>query len=346
MNRMSSRIEFNCLPTAIGSMPHIDPQEACRLVLKYMPDIPPWPQLPQRCFEENMYAQYSEGFPGLSIKGEHIYIDRSSNFDLALEQFYLNYSQENITSCAISPEYAAGLYAFLNMGSSRFPIAKGQITGPITWGLSITGNDELAIIYDDVLADIIGKHLYLKVLWQERALEQVCQTALIFVDEPYLASLGSGFAALSEEQILGFLTEVLEGISVTRGIHCCGNADWSLLLRAPIDVLSFDAYNYTQSLLTYSEEVKGFLAEGGVIAWGIVPNDEERLGKETLSSLRDRLEESMAPFTRDGISFRQLVRQGLLTPSCGLASLSPEAAEQALELLAELSANLRGRYIS
>jgi acyl dehydratase len=54
----------------------------------------------------------------------------------------------------------------------------------------------------------------------------------------------------------------------------------------------------------------------------------------------------MAPFTRHGVPFKQLIAQGLLTPSCGLATLaSEEPAELALELLAELSARIRKRYL-
>ena len=88
------------------------------------------------------------------------------------------------------------------------------------------------------------------------------------------------------------------------------------------------------------------MERGGAIAWGIVPSDEEPLSKETAASLKDRLEEAMAPFTRNGIRFRQLIEQGLLTPSCGLASLpTGEAAARALELLAELSAAMRKRYL-
>ena len=75
-----------------------------------------------------------------------------------------------------------------------------------------------------------------------------------------------------------------------------------------------------------------------------MPNDEKQLAGETVSSLKDRLEEAMAPFTRKGIPFKQLVEQGLLTPSCGLASLTEEAAAWVLELLAELSLKIRKRY--
>jgi methionine synthase II (cobalamin-independent) len=66
--------------------------------------------------------------------------------------------------------------------------------------------------------------------------------------------------------------------------------------------------------------------------------------KESLPGLRDRLEEAMAPFARDGVKFKQIIAQGLITPSCTLASLSLEAAKRALELTAELSRDLRSRY--
>ena len=130
-----------------------------------------------------------------------------------------------------------------------------------------------------------------------------------------------------------------------RGVHCCGNTDWSVLLDTSADIVSFDAYNYAQSLSLYPAEVKKFLDRQGAIAWGIVPNSEEALAKESVASLKDRLEEAMAPFTRNGIRFRQLIEQGLLTPSCGLASLATEEASAcALELLAELSAKIRKGY--
>ncbi len=93
-------------------------------------------------------------------------------------------------------------------------------------------------------------------------------------------------------------------------------------------------------------EVNKFLERKGTIAWGIVPNDEESLAKESVASLKDRLEEAMAPFTRKGIRFKQLIKQGLLTPSCGLAALATEeASARALELLAGLSTEIRKRYI-
>ncbi len=342
---MPPKLDFGCLPTAIGSMPYNDPQQACRSVLTHLPSIPAWPQLPRRSFAENMYAQFSQGFPGIVIEHERIWVDRSQNLDTALQELYTNYLENAIDRYAISPDYASGLHAFI---ASRMepPLAiKGQVTGPISWGLSVTDQERHAVIYDETLADAIAKHLRLKAAWQEKALNQISPTTIIFVDEPYLASLGSAFVSLPSQQVIGLLEEVLSGISGIKGMHCCGNTDWAMLLGTSIDILSFDAYNYAEPFSLYPTEVKSLLDRGGAIAWGIIPNEEDSLVKETVASLRDRLEEVMAPFTRKGIRFKQLIEQGLLTPSCGLASLSPEAAEQALELLAELSAKIRKQYM-
>ena len=339
-------IEFGCLPTIIGSMPHTDPSEACSQVTRYLKDIPAWPQLPNRSFLENMYVQYSQGFPGIVVKEGSIYIDRSQELDKPLEQLYAAYLENDVDKYPISAEYAAGLHSFLALTNLSPLAVKGQVTGPVTWGLTVTDDNRRAIIYDDVLGDAAAKLLRLKASWQEKALSQISKNTIIFIDEPYMQAYGSSsFITLSKEKIISLLEEVFGGIRGLKGVHCCGNTDWSVLLETSTDIVSFDAYNYAQSLSLYPAEVKKFLAKEGTIAWGIVPNQEESLAKETVASLKDRLEEAMAPFTRKGIRFKQLIEQGLLTPSCTLTPLSKEAAGQALELLAELSAKIRKRYM-
>ncbi|MCD6567137.1 MAG: methionine synthase [Dehalococcoidia bacterium] len=341
---MSPEVNFGCLPTAIGSMPHVDPEAACSLVLRYLPDIPAWPQLPNRSPKERMYIQYSEGFPGVVTEGNKIHIEPGGKFESGLEQIYLDCEAGDFDKYDISAEYAAGLHTFLSQGK-RSDMVKGQIIGPITWGLTVIGQDGRAVLYDDTLAEIGARFLRLKAAWQENALRRISPNTIIFLDEPYLVSLGSAFVPLSREKVIALLEETLQGIKGLKGLHCCGNTDWSLPLSTTIDVLSFDAYTEAVSLGLYPVEVKAFLARGGNIAWGIIPNDEESLAKESLFSLYDRLGEAMAPFTRDGLSFKQVVQQGLITPSCGLTALSPEAAELALELSSKLSDYMRKKYI-
>jgi len=343
-----STIEFNCLPTIIGSMPHTDPRQACSLVTRYLKDIPAWPQLPRRSFLENMNAQYSEGFPGVVIEGDRIYVDSSQDLQKPLEELYTAYLEKNVDKYPISPDYAAGLHSFLSQANLSPPAVKGHVTGPLTWGLTVTDENGRAIIHNEVLGDAVPKLLRLKAGWQEKELSRISKNTIIFVDEPYMAAYGASTSAgvfSSPEKIADLIEKVFTGISGLKGLHCCGNTDWSVLLKTSLDILSFDAYSYAESLSLYPAEIKKFLDRGGAIAWGIVPNDGDSVTKESAASLKDRLEEAMAPFTRNGVRFKDMMAQSLITPSCSLASLSEEAAGRALELLTELSARIRKRYI-
>jgi methionine synthase II (cobalamin-independent) len=339
--------ELNGLATAVGSMPHVDPQKACSLVLTHLPEIPAWPQLPKRSFNENMYVQFSEGFPGVVVEEERIWVDRSRDLNKPLENLYAAYLENQIEKYAIGPDYAAGLQVFLKEVGKISPKAvKGQVTGPISFGLTVTDQNRRPLLYDEVLADAIAKHLRLKAAWQEKALRSVWPNTIIFVDEPYLTSLGSAFVSFPKEQVVTLIDEVLGGISGLKGIHCCGNTDWSVLLQTSLDILNFDAYNYGESISLYPEEVKNFLERGGVIAWGIVPNSEDNTAKETAASLLDRLVETMGLLSKKGVNYDTIKSQCLITPSCSLASMSPEAAASALEITAHVSAEFRRKHTS
>jgi methionine synthase II (cobalamin-independent) len=304
---------------------------------------------------ENMYVQFSDGFPGVVIEGVdsgarpedgRIHVDRTKDHSKQLEALYSAYLENKPDQFPISDQYAAGLHRLLSLDPVSALGVKGHITGPVSWGLTMTDQDRRSIIYDDTLADAAAKLLRLKAAWQEKELKRLNKNTIIFVDEPYMSSFGSAFVSISKDKVVSLLEEVFGGITGAKGVHCCGNTDWSVLLATSLDIINFDAYNYAESLSLYPDEVRAFLDKSGTIAWGIIPVYAESLARETISSLKDRLEEAMAPFTRLGIRFRQLVEQSLLTPSCGLVTLqTPEAAAQALELLVGLSDAMRRRYL-
>jgi methionine synthase II (cobalamin-independent) len=340
--------DFGCRATIIGSLPYKDPGEACRVVARFLKDIPAWPQLPNRSFLENMCPQYSEGFPGVVIGENRIYVDRSKDNNAALEALYNAYLANDFDRYPVRSEYAAGLHEFLSYPdfSSHLVGVKGHVTGPITWGLTVTDENRRAILYDDTLADAAAKMLRLKASWQEKQLRKLSKNTIIFVDEPSMTSFGSAFLAISKERVIELLNEVFAGISGISGVHCCGNTDWPVLLNSNVRVVSFDAYNYAESLALYKKEVKEFLLKKkGGIAWGIVPNESKTIAAESVASLKDRLEAAIAPFAGDGVPFRQILEQSLVTPSCGLAALTGEEVETVLHLLTELSKVVRKRYL-
>jgi hypothetical protein len=336
------------MATMAGSLPLSHPSTAWEWVARYMPDIPAWPQLPQRSYRENMYAQFARGFPGIVIDpaAERTYVDRSGNLEPGLEILYLAYLENDLDYAAMSDDAAAGLSYLLGnervLPASRAAI-KGQITGPISWGLTVADQNRRPILYDEILADAAAKHLRLQATWQEQQLAPLGPRTILFVDEPYMSAFGSGFVSLEKPQVITLLEEVFAGISGLKGIHCCGNTDWSVLMETSVDILHLDAFDYAESLALYPEAVADFLDRGGTIAWGIVPASPSVEG-ETVETLVIRLHEAMDLLVEKGVSRDKLLQAGLVMPSCGAGSLDPATAERILELTAGVSAEMRRRY--
>jgi hypothetical protein len=335
------------LSTAIGSVPHTDARVACELMTTAL-SIPAWPQLPRRSFHENMYAQYSEGFPGVTVDevGERVWVDTRLPLDDGLAALYAAHLTNDTAHGALSAGYAAGFGEFLKQARGRtWPAVKGHVTGPISWGLTVTDQDKRSVLYDDVLADAVAKHLRLKAAWQEEQLRQVCERTIVFVDEPYMSAFGSAFVPLERDFVVRMLTETMSGLQGLIGVHCCGNTDWSLLLETPAHILNFDAYAYAGSIALYPDAVKAFLRRGGLLAWGIVPSsDEAAIMSETVDSLTARLLDGMQLLVDKGIAKDDLLAGCLVSPSCGLGGRSVAAAARALDLATGVAAEMRRRF--
>lgn len=341
-----------CLPTAIGSLPHIKSSEACQIVFRNLKEIPVWPQLPQKSYLENMYAQCSEGMPGVVLDLEKKSIFFASQEEEIVDEisvFYENYLKDEIDKFAISEKYADGFHSFLGLLSNLAEkplVIKGQVVGPISFGLTVTDEKKKPIIYNEMLFDTIIKTLAMKARWQEKKFKEVFSDVpvIVFFDEPYLMSFGSAFVSLGKEQVIKALAEAISACSDFTGVHCCGKTDWTLFTEAGFDIISFDAYDYTESLTLYPREIKSFLERGGVLAWGIVPSFLPAIEIENVDSLTEKFEEKLNLFIERGIDKEVLLENALITPSCGTASIPIKLAEKAYELTKAVSERIREKY--
>lgn len=332
--------------TAIGSLPHTDAGEACRLTLSCLREAPAWPQLPRRSFLENMYVQYSEGLPGLVVdEGERRIRceDLDSHWD-EVEIFLRDCEEGRVERFAVSPDHAAGLHAMVEEISKEgrdYPLLKGQVTGPFSFGLTVTGEDGRPIIYDETYADLLVRLLGAKARWMRDLLASTGRASrvLIFFDEPYLSMVGSALVSVQPEMVVEALDRCIADAGCLTGVHCCGNTDWSLLMRTRVDILNFDAYEYLESLALYPAEITSFLDRGGMLAWGVVPNDS-RIEAETVSGLRERLEEGLALLEKKGVPSRLLERGMFITPSCGMEGADERTAEAVYRMLGSLAEEL------
>ncbi len=334
------------LPLLTGGLPHTDPDEAWSALLLRFPEIPAWPRLPRRSALENMYAQYSERFPGVAFEESGILVDRRLNLDGGLESLYLAYLEGDLQHGEISAGYASALDSLLSghVTLPGSPVAvRGEITGPVSWGLTIVDQDRRPILDDELLEDAVAKHLRLKAAWQESALASVCPQTLMIVNEPYMASYGSATVSLKPTRIVELFEDVFAGLSGLKGIQCSGATDWALLMRTSANLISFDAYDYIDSLAATAADLGRFVDLGGLLVWGIVPAGGAARN-ETVDSLVLRLENGLDLLAEAGVCRERLVTQAMVAPSASLTALSVPLAEHILDLTCEVSRSMQERY--
>ncbi|HNR12504.1 MAG TPA: hypothetical protein PLG17_00440 [Thermodesulfobacteriota bacterium] len=345
-----------CEATAIGSFPHRNAGDAVRLIMKTIPRIPVWPQLPAFP-EEGMTSQYNEGIPGLVYQNEKLFFDtRSPGFDSELLGFYEDYLQalelETLpfnSRFGISAACSQGIPALLEVLKQKaapLTAVKGQISGPVSLGTSLKDQDGRSAYYDNRLREVVVKTLALKARWQIHQFRFLGVPVIIFIDEPSLAAYGStAFLGISEDDVKNDLLEIIEVIHADgglAGIHCCENTDWAMLMRSGCDILNFDAYSFFGKLILYADAIKEFLAQGNVLAWGLVPTaNPDDVRKETAASLVQRWNTYVDELAKKGIAREMILRQSLITPSCGTGSLALEVSQQVMELLQEVSKRLQ-----
>lgn len=353
------------LPVLIGSVPLTDHGTALEWIFNATPKIPLWPQLPSNPLEQ-MMPQFAEGLP--CITEEHpgdpqgrIFFDITRpGFEAEMLAFYEDYlsvvedpSLLPGSRFQVGRERAAGLYLFVDAlaGRDTLTAVKGQVTGPFTMLTGIKDREGRAGYFDETIRDMVIKGISMKAAWQTRFLaEASSKPTLLFIDEPALAGLGSSaFIGVNADEIREMINEVAEAVHLAgglAGIHVCANTDWSILLTSGIDILSFDAYGFFDKMAALRDEVSAFFDRGGIIAWGGVPtSSEEDLRKESTRSLTDMFTRQMQTFVTPERDMQALLRQSLITPSCGTGSLSREPAGRVLSLTRSTSEALRAQYL-
>ncbi|MBE3587106.1 MAG: hypothetical protein IMW93_00860 [Thermoanaerobacteraceae bacterium] len=334
----------NCRTTAMGILPHVDLSRALELALSV--DIPFWPQLPRYSFYEDMYVQVSERFPGMRIN------EREQRVLLHLDAFYeelMDYAvkSEDEEIYKLSPAYSTAFAAFLDRDLSSYYAIRGQSIGPLSYGLKITTTDLKPIIYNDEVKEFLFDFIARKVNVQYRQLKEKHPRAFVWVDEPGLEILFGSFTGYPSHRAKEDFARFLDSLEGPRGVHLCGNPDWSFLLSGlDLDILSMDAFGNGEIFTRYAGEVKDFLERGGILCWGIVPTLTEELTAESISSLAGRLESLWDYLVERGVDRELILRQAWLAPArcCLINPDGYETVERAFATLRGVAAFLQKKY--
>ncbi|MCX8069086.1 MAG: hypothetical protein N2738_01130 [Thermodesulfovibrionales bacterium] len=322
--------------TGIGSLPHTNAEEACRFVMQYF-DIPFWPQLPKVSFKESMIAQFTEGMPFVRFDNIHETITIVRDGSDELERFYERWTEQS--RIAISSDYAEGLHAFLKLAKmKRFDTLKAHITGPLTFTLSIKDGSGRFIYFDEEIREIALMTLKSKILWQIDMVKNLADNIIFFIDEPVFTAIGSTtYMGVEETEVMRLLSEIVETIKNAGAIsciHCCGKADWQMVINSSVDMISFDAFEYFETFNIYHDVVGDFVKKGGYLVWGIVPTSDI-INEVGFDHVLNKFKNNLSTISRH-IDRELVMSRSLLSPACGTGSRTINETTKIVQLLMRL----------
>jgi hypothetical protein len=336
-------IPGNLLTTAMAVMPHEDVDKALEVALSM--DIPFWPQLPHYSYYEDMYVQASEHFPGILLNMEERTLRFSTEkFLEELEEAMGHFDDPEYFD--ISDTYSVVYHRFLDLDFARRPAIRGQLEGPISFGLNVVDENDRPILFNDTVRLVMLDFMARRVNIQLKRLKKKNPNAFMFVDEPGLQFLWSAMSGYGDQAAREDMDSFFTMIERPRGVHLCGNPDWDFLLGMDLDILSLDIYTNNEIFVSYAKSVGRFLDRGGTLVWGIVPTNFEPFEKEGIPSLISRLEDVWLALDQKGIDREFLLSRSLLSPAtCCLINPDRETTvEKAFDVVRELSGTLRDRY--
>jgi len=336
-------IPGNLITTAMAVMPHKDADRALEFALSM--DIPFWPQLPRVSYYEDMYVQAAEHFPGILLDMENRTLRFSMDkFINEFETTMAHFDEPEYFD--ISKTYSVVYHKFLDMDLADRPAIRGQLEGPISFGLNILDQDKRPILFDDTIRPFMLEFMSKRLNVQLERLQRMNPNAFMFVDEPGLQFLFSALSGYDSTKAKIDLERFFSMVNRPRGIHLCGNPDWDFLLNLDLDILSLDIYQNGEVFSSYYKSIKNFLDRGGVIAWGIVPTNVEPFDAENIHSLEKRLLAFWDALHAKGIDRKFLISRSLLSPAtCCLVNPDGEkTVEKAFQVVKALSHRLRDKF--
>lgn len=334
------KLEGNCQTTAMGILPHTDVEKALQLALSL--DIPFWPQLPRLNFFEDMYVQISEHFPGVSLDPDKRVVWFSlEKFYGELEELFLQWDNEEYF--CLSPRYSAVFHRFLEKDLREYRYIRGQSIGPVSYGLKITDEHRRPMIYHEEVRQIIFEFVAKKLQAQFNQLQCKHPEAFVWVDEPGLEMIFMAFTGYTDKKAREDYRLFLDSFPGPKGVHLCGNPDWSFLLELPLNILSLDVLARGHIFSHYKDQIKQFLNRGGIISWGITPTLTEEFREESAHTMIDLLNDLWESLERSGIPRRQILSQAWLAPArCCLVNLDGEkTVENSFTLLQEVAEHFK-----
>ncbi len=330
----------NCLPAALGALPHPTAREAWESCLRHVPAVLPLPLLATD--GEDPATLAADGFGGASIALDQLHFDRAAASD-ALDDLYLAYLQNQWMTRALDLA-ALDEWTIRDAQIRRASAVCTLLMGPISLALRLVDDDGRPALVDDVMVDALSKHLHLRLHWLQTTIGRSARVVLHWLYEPYFDTVGTPFSPVDWPTARHIVQETFGSGSGVRGLWVGAATDVPALLEsAAVEVLGVPL-PAPATAAGWAEALRAFIGRGGVIGWGIVPQTVEGLPRARVGRLAAGFGEVLRALEDAGLRTAEVVGASLIMPEDVLGGLAPSEADAVLVATGQLSGVLRHTY--
>jgi len=330
---------------AVGSVPHLDASLSVRFQCQAFPEIPSWPQMPKRTPRERLTHQGLSGLPGIQFKadGSAVWHEPTGGWAGLAASFGEELRAGRLDGAALTPEDAAGFFSFLAESRAAFRperrAVKGQCAGPVSLGFALKGTNGQPVLGNKGAMAALSLFIARQALWQALRLKTLGLPVVIFLDEPSMGGFRPEKAGLSWEDVQGWFRNILVPLQeegIVTGFHACGKGPFNWAFDTTAECIHVDVHRYQDHLLEEAPAMSRHLAQGGTLAFGLVPTSMSGGAFPEPAHLVERWMSFANAAAEKGVDMQRLAEGSLFSSSCGLGGGSLAVAEEASRCLSGL----------
>ena len=344
-----SKLNIKIIPN--GNLPYESTELCKQMMRKLYGDIPYLVELPKINKTDTTLNRTISGFGGLKMEKNNLVLNENSELfkrDLnLLGDIYNEPTKDKLEKFGITAPYLETFKNMLKEYPSKYAVLK--LFGIFSLTRNISNIDTRDMLLGKIYRKFCIQAITAKALWFIETVREISPETkpVIVFDEPLLntfSNIKRINEVISDETLTSLFAKVFQKVQSHGGLVCVqsfSKCNWLTVLNAKPDVISFAAYTNPNNLNIIPDEINQFMSQGGVINWGIIPVDNEKIIKNTtLDYISNRLSKTMEELATNGGVRDLIYSHSSVSVQGDVANIPLFFAERAHMMAKQLSAKM------
>lgn len=343
------KLKTRTLP--FGAIPYDNVSAAAKMIAKLFEQTPFLPLMPKIDPSDNLIKRTLTHIPGI------VFDDNGTSFSsttksykqelVKLEKAFNKCEKKFLNAFPVESVFMEKYLALIK----KFRPANACISllGPFTISQIVKNLAEEQLLNEKSFRKLFIRAVAVKALWMIDKIREanLNTTPIIILEEPKAGLFGSikreneNITSDLMIHIYECIIEKIHEAGALVAVHSNEKCDWTIPIRAGVDIISFDAYNNPNNLCIISDVIVDFVRRGGLINWAIVPVLTETMVKQlNIDYVANRLKSTMAGLILAGAHDYIVYDSAMVSIQNNVDHLPLIFAEKALILSTQLAGRI------